>query len=371
MLKDFVSNGAILIASFSTMGQLFKEKPLHLSSPLSVKFYWGLSFGILGNILMIYSIHINVTTIADLRHLAIVTAGAFGGLIPAMVASILIGIGRILFFGFNNTSILASAGVILTGLICGGISKFKYPPTLKALLMNLMGLFIISIILFINIHDRGVLMNILAYHYVISLIGGFFSYHLLIFIAKSNEAEQHLREANSLLNQLSYIDGLTGISNRRYFDQTLEKEWANLSSTNSPLTLLMFDIDYFKKYNDTYGHLEGDRCLQSIANAIKNEIYIHPSYTFCRYGGEEFALILPFADQNDGIQMAEKIQKVIQTLSIPHISSKISDIVTLSIGISTMYPKTSLDREKIIQLADQSLYLSKTNGRNRISSVHS
>lgn len=133
----------------------------------------------------------------------------------------------------------------------------------------------------------------------------------------------------------------------------------------------MLDIDYFKRYNDTYGHLEGDRCLQTIANKIKNEIHMHPSYTFCRYGGEEFAVILPFANTNEGIQLATKIQKAISSLKIPHISSKISDIVTLSIGVATMYPESFLDQEEIIQLADQSLYLSKTNGRNRISSVHS
>ncbi|MED3562444.1 diguanylate cyclase domain-containing protein [Bacillus xiapuensis] len=370
MLKDFVSNAALLIASFSIMGQLFKDKPLHLSSPLSVKFYWGISFGILGNILMLYSIHINSTTIADLRHLAIVIAGAFGGGIPAMVASILIGIGRILFFGYNHTSILASAGIIVTGLVCWGISKLKFHATLKAFLMNLMGLFIISIIFSINIDDWGVLTNILAYHYLISLIGGFFSYYLLGYIAKSNAAQQHLKEANKLLNQLSYIDGLTGIANRRYFDQTLENEWIKLAYTNYPLTLIMFDIDYFKKYNDTYGHLEGDHCLQTIANKIKNEIFTHPSYTFCRYGGEEFAVILPFVDTNEGLQIAKKIQKAIQSLKIPHISSKISDIVTLSIGVATISPKSSSNQEELIQMADQSLYLSKTNGRNRISSVN-
>ena len=501
MLKDFISNAALLIAAFSFLGQVFKDRPLRFSSPLSTKIYWGLCFGLLGNILMLFSIHINPTTIADLRHLSIVIAAAFGGIIPAMIGAIIIALGRILLFGINQTSLHASIGILLTGIICGGISKLNYNATGKAFFMNLIGLFIVSIILFLNINDMNMLKNILIYHYLFSLIGGFIAYHFAHFISDSNEAqrqqknilvklkdseerfrllaeyssdmitmhngdreyiyispavkeiikyeypellgrkmenfihlddingtnqmfdkalsegfaestyryqtktgeyvwiesrlksvpfqedgakrviivsrnitdrklmEQKLKEANELLNQLSYMDGLTGIANRRYFDQTLRKEWTKLTSTNCPLTLVMFDIDYFKKYNDTYGHLEGDRCLQTIALAIKEQTMKNAAYTFCRYGGEEFALILPALELQDGIKIAAHIQKAVQTLNIPHISSEISNIVTLSIGIATLSPKSSSIPEDLIQLADESLYFSKTKGRNIISTV--
>jgi hypothetical protein len=106
MLKDFVSNGALLIASFSIMGVLFKDKPLHTTSPLPSKIYWGLCFGVLGNILMAFSIQINSSTIADLRHLAIVIAATFGGYIPALIAAVFIAAGRILLFGINESSLL-------------------------------------------------------------------------------------------------------------------------------------------------------------------------------------------------------------------------------------------------------------------------
>jgi diguanylate cyclase (GGDEF)-like protein/PAS domain S-box-containing protein len=181
--------------------------------------------------------------------------------------------------------------------------------------------------------------------------------------------EQKLQEANELLNRLSYMDGLTGVANRRYFDETLEKAWSNSYATDSPITLIMFDIDYFKKYNDTYGHLNGDFCLQSIAQAINNQIAVHNNFTFCRYGGEEFALISPSTTLEEGMRIATQIQETIKLLKIPHISSNIADIVTLSIGIATKIPKASEKLQSLIQMADSALYLSKTKGRNTISST--
>ena len=268
MIKDLVSNATILIASFTVMGQIFKNMPLSLSSSRSTKLYWGICYGVLGNILMVFSFQINSTTMADMRHLAIVIAAASGGFFPGLIASALIALGRILLFDYNHTALLAAIGALLTGIVCGGFSKLKYQPTLKAFYMNLIGLFFISIIFALYIEDVKTLINVVMIHSLISLLGGFFAYHLSIYIANSNaaarelnlsliklqESEQKLNKANEFLNRLSYMDGLTGIGNRRHFDETLNKEWSRLLSTHSPLTLLMFDIDYFKKYNDTYGH---------------------------------------------------------------------------------------------------------------------
>ena len=380
MLKDFFSNVTILIASFTVMGQLFKNKPLHHSSPFRTKLYWGICYGILGNILMIFSFQINPTTIADLRHLAIITA-AIGGWVPAIIASGLIAIGRILLFGLTETAFVAAISAFLTGIVCGGFSKLNIPPTLKAFYMNLIGLFFISIVFALYIENLRTLLNVLFTHYLISLIGGFFAYHLSIYIANSNaavrelnisliklqESEQGLNKANEILNTLSYIDGLTGIGNRRHFDDVLNKEWSNLLTTNSPITLLMFDIDYFKKYNDTYGHLAGDQCLQIITSAIKDLIANNPYSTFCRYGGEEFSIIFAKTKLDKGIAIAELIQKKIQSLKIAHRSSEITDIVTISIGIATIIPSSETQPKDLIHLADTCLYTSKTKGRNTIS----
>lgn len=383
MLKDFFSNSTILIALFTVMGQILKNKPLHPSSTYRTKLYWGICYGVLGNILMIFSFQINLTTIADLRHLAIVVAAVFGGWIPAMIASALIALGRIFLFGITETAFVAAISALLTGIVCGWFSNLNIHPTLKAFYMNLIGLFFISIVFSLYIEDAGTLLNVLMLHYLISLIGGFFAYHVSVYIANSNaaerelnhsliklkESEQELHKANELLNHLSYMDGLTGIGNRRHFDEILNKEWSRLSSSNSPLTLLMFDIDYFKKYNDTYGHLAGDQCLQTITSAIKNLVANNPYITFCRYGGEEFALILTKTKLDKGIAIAELIQKKVQSLKIEHSSSEISDIVTISIGIASIIPSIDAKPKDLIHLADTSLYTSKMNGRNTISTA--
>jgi diguanylate cyclase len=380
MLKDFFSNVTILIASFTVMGQIFKNIPLHHSSTFRTKLYWGICYGILGNILMLFSFQINSTTIADLRHLAIIAA-AIGGWVPAIIASGLIAIGRILLFGFTETAFVAAISAFLTGIVCGGFSKLNIPPTLKAVYMNLIGLFFISIVFALYIENLRTLLNVLLSHYLISLIGGFFAYHLSIYIANSNaavrelnvsliklqESEQELNKANEILNTLSYIDGLTGIGNRRHFDDVLNKEWSNLLTTNSQITLLMFDIDYFKKYNDTYGHLAGDQCLQIITSAIKDLVANNPYSTFCRYGGEEFAIIFTKTKLDKGIAIAELIQKKIQSLKIAHRSSEITDIVTISIGIANIIPSLETQPKDLIHLADTCLYTSKTKGRNTIS----
>ncbi|MEH7179669.1 diguanylate cyclase domain-containing protein [Neobacillus vireti] len=381
MIKDLISNATILIATFTMMGQLFKNKPLHSSSRALTKIYWGICYGILGNILMQYSFQINTTTIADLRHLAIVIAAAFGGYIPAIIASGIIALGRLFFFGYNETALLAAIGALLTGIACSMFSKLDYHPAVKAFYMNLIGLFFISIVFVTSIEDRTTLTYVLITHYLVSFIGGFLAYHLSAYIANSNAAErelhlsliklkeskQKLNRANEKLNRLSYMDGLTGIGNRRHFDETLTKEWSMGAPRNTPITLIMFDIDYFKKFNDTYGHLEGDHCLQRIAEAINKLVIDKPNITFCRYGGEEFAMILSSTEQKKGMQLAELVQEEVESLKIAHISSEISKIVTLSIGMATLTPSPVNTPNQLIHLADTALYTSKNNGRNTIS----
>jgi diguanylate cyclase len=146
MLKDFFSNVTILIASFTVMGQVFKNMPLSPSSSHSTKLYWGICYGVLGNILMLFSFQINPTTIADLRHLAIAIAAAFGGVVPAIIASVFIALGRVTLFGFTETAFVAAISALLTGIVCGWFSKLNIQPTLKAISLNLIGLFFISIV---------------------------------------------------------------------------------------------------------------------------------------------------------------------------------------------------------------------------------
>jgi diguanylate cyclase (GGDEF)-like protein len=168
------------------------------------------------------------------------------------------------------------------------------------------------------------------------------------------------------LEALSHRDGLTGIANRRYFDTILAREWKSALRDQKHLSLILFDIDYFKKYNDTYGHLAGDDCLCHVATAAAN-VAKRPRDTIARYGGEEFAVILPDTDAKGASVCADRIRKEIENLQITHISSQISNYVTASIGIATLiidHPQTSA--QQLIKEADLALYEAKRDGRNRV-----
>ncbi|WP_200321390.1 diguanylate cyclase domain-containing protein [Sphaerospermopsis aphanizomenoides] len=178
------------------------------------------------------------------------------------------------------------------------------------------------------------------------------------------EAEANLRRANQELEQLVNIDGLTQIANRRCFDHRLEQEWQRLYREQQPLSLLLFDVDYFKRYNDYYGHQLGDECLIIIAQAIQQVVF-RPADLVARYGGEEFVAILPDTDIEGAIAVAQKIHAAIQALAIPHQTSEVSDIVTISLGITTITPTSELSLATIIDQADQALYRAKQQGRNQ------
>jgi diguanylate cyclase (GGDEF)-like protein/PAS domain S-box-containing protein len=178
------------------------------------------------------------------------------------------------------------------------------------------------------------------------------------------EAEYNLRLANQELEKLVNIDGLTQIANRRCFDHRLEQEWQRLYREQEFLSLLLFDVDYFKRYNDAYGHLLGDECLIKIAQSVQQVIF-RPADLLARYGGEEFVVILPNTDIDGTMVIAQRIHTAIQDLAIPHQASKVSNIVTISIGISSLIPTSELSPSNLIEQADQALYRAKQQGRNQ------
>lgn len=167
------------------------------------------------------------------------------------------------------------------------------------------------------------------------------------------------------LEEMSIMDGVTEIPNRRHFDHVLESEFQKCMKEGLSLALIMFDIDQFKNFNDTYGHLQGDTCLKDIAQQINSLAKEHIGVC-ARYGGEEFGLILPGKTTDQSIQIAEKMRIKVEELSIPHKHSKVSNIVTISVGIAHLN-KTFSTKEQLIMAADQALYHSKNNGRNQVS----
>ncbi|RXT15413.1 diguanylate cyclase [Ammoniphilus sp. CFH 90114] len=184
-------------------------------------------------------------------------------------------------------------------------------------------------------------------------------------ITEQKLAEQKLQRANWILEKASKMDGLTEIANRRYFNEKLKEEWERAAVSKTPLTLIMFDIDFFKAYNDTYGHLGGDEALRQVAQTLTKAVQ-RTGDLVARYGGEEFALILPGTNQKGGLKVAHRLRTLIEEVGIPHAGSKVSEILTLSMGICTMIPSQLENPEIIVSQADMALYQAKQEGRNQI-----
>lgn len=182
-------------------------------------------------------------------------------------------------------------------------------------------------------------------------------------ITERKQTEAELKKINEQLHRLATLDGLTQIANRRHFDQSLNREWKRMLREQKPLSLLLCDVDYFKNYNDYYGHQVGDACLQQVAEVIKNSIK-RPSDIAARYGGEEFAVILPNTDSQGALQVAETIRAATLKQKIKHEQSKISEYLTISVGVSSLIPQQDLSPEILIEQADKALYEAKKQGRN-------
>jgi diguanylate cyclase (GGDEF)-like protein len=190
------------------------------------------------------------------------------------------------------------------------------------------------------------------------------SSQLAIAIVQSSLYEE-LEQKNEELKQLALCDPLTQVYNRRYFNQQLSQEWLRLRRIPSPISIIMCDIDYFKNYNDTYGHQAGDKCLIQVAEAICQAVK-RPADFVARYGGEEFAIVLPHTPLQGGKKVAESIQQKIKQLQLPHLHSPAGSMVSASFGIASLVPTKEDSPEQLIEYADRALYIAKTKGRNCI-----
>ncbi len=180
------------------------------------------------------------------------------------------------------------------------------------------------------------------------------------------ESQQQLLETNLVLQRLMNSDGLTGLSNRRHFDEYLEMEWRRSLREQSQLSLLMIDVDYFKSYNDTFGHVAGDEALRQVAGAIR-EGCSRSSDLAARYGGEEFAMVLPGTSPGGARLLAEKVRRTVESLQISHDQPRPGSYLTVSIGVSTLVPGGGGQTFRVlIEMADQALYQAKNNGRNQV-----
>ena len=183
-------------------------------------------------------------------------------------------------------------------------------------------------------------------------------------ISERKKTEEHLVRLQKQLEAFSYQDGLTGIANRRMFDTVLEREWAKAQETRQPLSLILMDIDYFKQYNDHYGHIKGDEALRAVARTLSLAAN-NPGDFIARIGGEEFVWLLPDTSQEKARQVAEKCMQLVRQQQIAHAKSDVCPLLTLSLGVGTVVPDAGDNALAFIEKVDGLLYRVKRNGRMR------
>lgn len=183
-------------------------------------------------------------------------------------------------------------------------------------------------------------------------------------ISERKQTEQQLLQLQKQLEELSYQDGLTGVANRRMFDNRLQMEWSNAQRNSLPLSLILLDIDYFKQYNDHYGHVRGDDCLKSVGQALSGAA-VRPRDLLARYGGEEFVLLLPETDAQAAAQVAERCRQLIRGQNIQHAHSQVAPLLTISLGVGTLIPGPLDQPQAFLERVDRLLYKAKHQGRNQ------
>ena len=232
--------------------------------------------------------------------------------------------------------------------------------------------------LFFNRPNTEVLISNNFFFLSANLMGMFISYFLehaarsefLMAELLKNEREKvitaniQLSSLNSKLHLLSDIDDLTQIANRRVFEETLGREWARLVRERQPISLIMCDIDFFKKYNDHYGHQKGDECLKMVSNIIRQAVR-RPADLVARYGGEEFIILLPGTDCRGAQVVAQNILNALKAIAMVHAQSPISEHLTISMGIAHVVPDNTMDAKRLVGQADEALYQAKARGRNQ------
>lgn len=362
MISTLFVNICIVVTCLYFSGMLSKNYVIGVSFPtMKVKLTSGLLFGMYGVIVMNYSIPVAANTYVDLRHLFIVIIAVYMGGIPAVISSIVIGVGRILLYGLTSTSALSFMGFIIIGFVCTYIARMNRSRLFKLNLMNLLCLLIILCMLYFSIQDINLIMTFYPIQFVIAIVGG-----LLAFVIA-----EHIHSSNELfikLKKRAYTDHLTQLNNLRHFEFSLKNTLSLAKQREEKLSLLCIDIDHFKAVNDTYGHAAGDAVLKQMGQVLLE--YSRSFDIVSRNGGEEFTVLLLDCPHSHALVIGERIRSSVQS-HIFVIPNHHSPSITISIGVST-YPDTVTDSSgaSLVEQADKALYEAKNAGRNRVYSLN-
>lgn len=361
MINVLFINICIIVTFLYFSGILSKRYAIgETSISLPVQVNSGLLFGVYGIILMVYTIPVGDNTYADLRHLFPVVIGTYIGAVPAIISAIIIGIGRMILYGFTSSGIVACIGIIFIGAICAIISNYHWSRFYKITLMNVLGMFVTLISLIINLKDIPTIMNFYPLQFAIAIVGGLFVYVIT----------EHIQSSNALFIQLekrATTDHLTQLNNLRQFELTLKTHLSHAKNHDECLSLLVIDIDHFKKVNDTYGHAAGDVVLKAIGKILVD--YSRSFDVVSRNGGEEFTVLLLDCPKHHALVIAERIRLGVMNHSFI-LSDHTAISITISIGAAT-YPDTITVPigHALVDMADKALYVAKKTGRNKVCSL--
>jgi diguanylate cyclase (GGDEF)-like protein len=281
------------------------------------------------------------------------------------------GIGLVNFTPFEQPEYAMAVGLFIVGL--SAITVMVYSASVYAVLSFLVPIMLIpSYFLVVHGGESGMMTMLIMGFYsfavlvLVSNISNAFKKSILLGLQHQQELEKR-KQVEQRLQDISRRDGLTGTFNRRYFDETIEAEIGRSHRNHSPLCVLMFDIDYFKQYNEKYGYIAGDNCLANIAD-IAGALVNRKGDLMARYAGEKFAIILPNIDLKGAVAFANKLQQAIQTRRIPHATSKLTTLkcVTISIGVTNLMPFTEVKPKELLKYAENALFEAKRQGRNRV-----
>lgn len=355
MLKELFINMTILVTFISLGSQFIKGFHYEKQYSLRIDIVIGILFGALGCILMLFSVNLNENILIDFRYIAIITSATFGGAIPVILTGLIISIFRMAYFGLNMASILGVISAVICTIGCVYIKKLKIKRWIKWMIFTIFAMVISNIVLIYLLWGRSDFLTIIVTYWLSNFIVSAITFW---FVEYNHTANSQFFK----LQRESVKDFLTGLNNPRQFDSIFNKAIKDTQNKNGSLSLLMIDIDFFKKVNDTYGHPEGDIVLKELSKILNN--CCGKSDVVSRNGGEEFSILLLDCSHSLAQGIAEEIRKNVQKHNFM-ISTGQQISITVSIGVAS-YPENTRDIEKLIEKADMALYKAKRSGRNTV-----
>lgn len=355
MISDLIVNISLLMSFTFIWHQLFRNNRLTKSSPIRIKLMDGVIAGVLGIILMYYSIEVNDVTILDLRHIPVILVAFYGGAVPTFIGAIIISLGRFVI----DVNISSVTSLFMMLIIAGGASLISHYVKSNGLrkwsflLIYSQAVFTLALY-FVADADKG-LLKIAVFHIISAFLGGYFIYYFVNYIRISSENYKRYKEN-------SQRDSLTGLYNVRMFDRLYNAMLENTKVERSHCSLCLVDVDYFKKINDTYGHQAGDAILKELASVLTDMPDARGNIS--RNGGEEFSILLPDCDKDEALALADRVREKVEghRFEVPH-STSIH--ITVSIGVASINGDES-PLEDLFSDADNALYYAKKNGRNKV-----